>query len=107
MADLAIATSDNPRSEDPEAILAEIAAGLAGGPAEYRIVADRREAIRLALGRARPGDLVLLAGKGHETTQTVGGRVFPYDDREVAREILRARPPSPAGDPAEQVREPR
>jgi len=81
-------TSDNPRSEDPAAIAAEIVAGLGGHAAEVEL--DRRVAIAQALAAARPGDLVLIAGKGHETTQTIGDRVLPFDDREVAREGLAA-----------------
>ena len=88
LSDLAVITSDNPRSEDPEAIVAEVAAG-ADGAAELEVVVDRREAISLALGRARPGDTVVIAGKGHEQGQEFeDGRKIPFDDREVAREEL-------------------
>jgi UDP-N-acetylmuramoyl-L-alanyl-D-glutamate--2,6-diaminopimelate ligase len=88
LSDLAVITSDNPRSEDPEAIVAEVAAG-AGDARELEIVLDRREAIALALGRARPGDTVVIAGKGHEQGQEFeDGRKVPFDDREVAREEL-------------------
>ena len=79
-------TSDNPRSEDPAAIAAEVVAGLGSHAATVEL--DRRAAIAEALAAARPGDLVLIAGKGHETTQTIGDRVLPFDDREVAREQL-------------------
>jgi UDP-N-acetylmuramoyl-L-alanyl-D-glutamate--2,6-diaminopimelate ligase len=82
-------TSDNPRSEDPEAILDEILKGI---PDSRRVdtlrEADRRAAIGAALGAARGGDIVLIAGKGHETTQTIGETELPFDDREVARELL-------------------
>jgi UDP-N-acetylmuramoyl-L-alanyl-D-glutamate--2,6-diaminopimelate ligase len=91
LSDLAVITSDNPRSEDPEAIVAEVAAGAEGvpGAAELEVVVDRREAIALALGRAQPGDTVVIAGKGHEQGQEFeGGRKIPFDDREVAREEL-------------------
>ncbi len=89
LADLAVITSDNPRSEDPAAIVAEVAAG-AGGPAELEVEVDRRAAIALALGRAEPGDTVVIAGKGHEQGQEFeAGRRVPFDDREVAREELR------------------
>jgi len=89
LADLAVVTSDNPRSEDPEAIVAEVVAG-AGGAAELEVAVDRRAAIALALGRAEPGDTVVIAGKGHEQGQEFeGGRKVPFDDREVAREELR------------------
>jgi UDP-N-acetylmuramoyl-L-alanyl-D-glutamate--2,6-diaminopimelate ligase len=89
--DLTVITSDNPRSEDPEAIVAEVAAGAEGaaGAWELEIVVDRREAIALALGRAAPGDTVVIAGKGHEQGQEFeDGRKIPFDDREVAREEL-------------------
>ncbi len=89
LSDLAIVTSDNPRSEDPEAIVAEILAGIddrAGVEAEV----DRRAAIAQALSRAEPGDTVVIAGKGHEQGQEFeDGRKLPFDDREVAREELR------------------
>jgi UDP-N-acetylmuramoyl-L-alanyl-D-glutamate--2,6-diaminopimelate ligase len=88
LSDLAVITSDNPRSEDPEAIVAEVAAG-AEGAAELEILVDRRAAIALALGRAAPGDIVVIAGKGHEQGQEFeNGRKIPFDDREVAREEL-------------------
>jgi UDP-N-acetylmuramoyl-L-alanyl-D-glutamate--2,6-diaminopimelate ligase len=91
LSDLAVITSDNPRSEDPAQIVAEVAAGAeaAEGAAELEVIVDRREAIALALGRARPGDTVVIAGKGHEQGQEFeGGRKIPFDDREVAREEL-------------------
>jgi UDP-N-acetylmuramoyl-L-alanyl-D-glutamate--2,6-diaminopimelate ligase len=89
LSDLAVITSDNPRSEDPEAIVAAVAGG-AEGAGEVEIVLDRREAIALALGRAGPGDTVVIAGKGHEQGQEFAdGRKLPFDDREVAREELR------------------
>jgi UDP-N-acetylmuramoyl-L-alanyl-D-glutamate--2,6-diaminopimelate ligase len=89
LSDLTVITSDNPRSEDPEAIVAEVAAG-AEGASELEVVVDRREAIALALSRAEPGDTVVIAGKGHEQGQEFeGGRKIPFDDREVAREELR------------------
>ncbi len=87
-ADRVIVTSDNPRSEDPEAIIAEVLAGT--GPDVER-EPDRRAAIALALGTAAPGDVVVIAGKGHEQGQEFeGGRKEPFDDREVARAALRA-----------------
>jgi UDP-N-acetylmuramoyl-L-alanyl-D-glutamate--2,6-diaminopimelate ligase len=88
-ADLAILTSDNPRSEAPEAIAEEV---LAGAPPTNPPVVelDRRAAIHRALGEARPGDVVVIAGKGHETGQTAGGTTRPFDDRVVAREELEA-----------------
>ena len=89
LSDLAIVTSDNPRSEDPEAIVAEVVAGIENG-SEVEVEVDRRAAIALALARARPGDTVVIAGKGHEQGQEFeGGRRVPFDDREVAAEELR------------------
>ncbi len=88
LADLAWVTNDNPRSEDPAAIAAEIVAGAPAGRLET--VLDRREAIAAALAAARAGDIVLVAGKGHETTQTIGAEVLPFDDRAVARGLLGA-----------------
>jgi UDP-N-acetylmuramoyl-L-alanyl-D-glutamate--2,6-diaminopimelate ligase len=90
-ADRLVLTSDNPRSEDPRAILREIEAGVTsipGAMARSTTLADRAEAIRLALNESRPGDAVVIAGKGHETTQTAAGRVEPFDDRQVARHVL-------------------
>ena len=90
LSDRAVVTSDNPRSEDPEAIVAEVAAGACEGEAELIVEVDRHAAIALALGRAKPGDTVVIAGKGHEQGQEFeGGRKVPFDDREVAREELR------------------
>jgi UDP-N-acetylmuramoyl-L-alanyl-D-glutamate--2,6-diaminopimelate ligase len=88
LADLTVITSDNPRSEDPEAIIAEILPGAVGGGGPHVIEADRRAAIRLALAEARPGDAVVIAGKGHETGQEFRDRTVPFDDRVVAEEEL-------------------
>lgn len=87
-ADHLIVTSDNPRSEDPRAIIDEILAGVAGTAASVEAVVDRREAIARALALAGPGDLVLIAGKGHETTQTIGDQVLPFSDIAVVRELM-------------------
>jgi UDP-N-acetylmuramoyl-L-alanyl-D-glutamate--2,6-diaminopimelate ligase len=86
LADVAIVTSDNPRSEEPRAIIEEIVAGVDGG---LETEPDRREAIVRAIEEARPGDVVLIAGKGHEQGQQFRDRTVPFDDREVAREALR------------------
>jgi UDP-N-acetylmuramoyl-L-alanyl-D-glutamate--2,6-diaminopimelate ligase len=89
LADRAWVTSDNPRSERPEAILAEIETGIpATAAGRHESVADRRRAIQGAVGWAREGDVVVIAGKGHETYQIVGSEVLPFDDREVARTAL-------------------
>ena len=92
LADLSFVTSDNPRSEDPDAIIREIEGGAIEGGGAYRIEADRRAAIRAAVGEARSGDVVVIAGKGHETGQKFDDRVLPFDDRVVAREELAALP---------------
>jgi UDP-N-acetylmuramoyl-L-alanyl-D-glutamate--2,6-diaminopimelate ligase len=90
-ADFVVVTSDNPRSEPPEAIIAEVAEGIVPGPPAlgYRLVPDRAEAISEAITRARPGDVVVIAGKGHETTQSFSDRVVEFDDALVAAEALR------------------
>jgi UDP-N-acetylmuramoyl-L-alanyl-D-glutamate--2,6-diaminopimelate ligase len=90
-ADVAVLTSDNPRSEDPAAIAADVLTGLADDDQRPIVELDRRAAIRRALAVARPGDVVVIAGKGHETGQTAGGVTTPFDDRVVAREELAAR----------------
>jgi UDP-N-acetylmuramoyl-L-alanyl-D-glutamate--2,6-diaminopimelate ligase len=88
MSDRVIATSDNPRSEDPLEILLEIEPGLKKGPAGYEMLADRRAAIAAALTGAGEGDAVVIAGKGHEAYQVIGSQVLPFDDRAVARELI-------------------
>jgi UDP-N-acetylmuramoyl-L-alanyl-D-glutamate--2,6-diaminopimelate ligase len=88
--DVVFVTSDNPRSEDPMAIIREIEAGIreAGAKGRYEVIADRRKAIEAAIREAKPGDMVLIAGKGHEDYQIVGSERFHFDDREVAREAI-------------------
>jgi len=86
--DFVVATSDNPRSEDPVAILAEIEPGLKSTRAQYTIEPDRAAAIAISLGAAKAGDVVLIAGKGHEKEQILAGRTIPFDDAEVARAAL-------------------
>ncbi|MDH3705221.1 MAG: UDP-N-acetylmuramoyl-L-alanyl-D-glutamate--2,6-diaminopimelate ligase [Acidimicrobiia bacterium] len=88
-ADVVIVTSDNPRSEDPDAIISDVLTGV-GGPVQ--VEPDRRRAIGAALEIARPGDAVVIAGKGHEATQTIGDQVLDFDDRVVARALLAAAP---------------
>lgn len=87
LADHAILTSDNPRGEDPLAIIEQIREGF-NGSRNYEIEPDRRAAIRRAIEWAREGDVVLIAGKGHENFQQVGARTIPFDDRDVVREML-------------------
>jgi UDP-N-acetylmuramoyl-L-alanyl-D-glutamate--2,6-diaminopimelate ligase len=86
--DVTIVTSDNPRSEAPENIIDAVMSGIVPGATVARIV-DRRDAIAQAFHDAQRGDVIVLAGKGHETTQTIGDDVIPFDDREVAMQILR------------------
>ncbi len=87
LADVPILTSDNPRSEDPAAIADQVLAGMSGEP---EVELDRRAAIARAIELAEPGDVVVIAGKGHERGQEISGRIVPFDDREVASEALRA-----------------
>ncbi|MFN0053131.1 MAG: UDP-N-acetylmuramoyl-L-alanyl-D-glutamate--2,6-diaminopimelate ligase [Planctomycetales bacterium] len=96
-ADLAVVTSDNPRSEDPQRIIEEIVAGMAGRGRSPYIEPDRERAIRWALQHAGAGDTVLIAGKGHETEQQTGSVRLHFDDREVARACLDDRYPAHAG----------
>jgi UDP-N-acetylmuramoyl-L-alanyl-D-glutamate--2,6-diaminopimelate ligase len=86
--DFVVATSDNPRSEDPRAILAEVEPGLLASGVAYTIEPDRALAIRAALAAAAPGDVVLLAGKGHEQEQVLADRTVPFNDAEIARTTL-------------------
>jgi UDP-N-acetylmuramoyl-L-alanyl-D-glutamate--2,6-diaminopimelate ligase len=90
LSDYTIITSDNPRSEDPVVIIEEIEAGIRDfvGSEQYAMVLDRREAIAYAISMAGPEDLVLIAGKGHETYQIIGDKTLPFDDRAVARQCL-------------------
>ena len=88
LSDVVILTSDNPRTEDPEQILSDAEEGIRKTGKPYRKIADRREAIHEAISEARAGDLVLIAGKGHEDYQIIGREVFHFDDKEVARAAL-------------------
>jgi UDP-N-acetylmuramoyl-L-alanyl-D-glutamate--2,6-diaminopimelate ligase len=104
LADVVVLTSDNPRSEDPALILAEIESGVGGarerntaqdlarpGARGYLVEPDREAAIRLAIGLAEPADVVVIAGKGHEDYQEITGVRRPFDDREIAAALLRSR----------------
>ncbi len=92
MADRVFVTSDNPRSEDPSAIISDVLGGIDVSDRDKVVVEpDRAAAIALAIDDARPGDVVVVAGKGHETTQTVGDHVLPFDDRAVVRDLLARR----------------
>jgi UDP-N-acetylmuramoyl-L-alanyl-D-glutamate--2,6-diaminopimelate ligase len=97
MADTIVVTSDNPRTEDPDAIIGEILTGFADPRSErITVEADRRKAIELAIENARPGDIVLLAGKGHETYQIIGTKKFDFSDQDIARQCLREKQCSPS-----------
>jgi UDP-N-acetylmuramoyl-L-alanyl-D-glutamate--2,6-diaminopimelate ligase len=85
LADIAIVTSDNPRTEDPEKILDDVEVGMRAKPHHREL--DRRRAIALALELARPGDTILLAGKGHETYQVIGTEKQPFDERTIVKEL--------------------
>jgi UDP-N-acetylmuramoyl-L-alanyl-D-glutamate--2,6-diaminopimelate ligase len=91
LADVVVVTDDNPRSEDPAAIRAAVLEGARTGTAEVVEEGDRRAAIGAALDLARPGDILLVAGKGHEIGQEIGGVMHPFDDRDVVRELLEHR----------------
>jgi UDP-N-acetylmuramoyl-L-alanyl-D-glutamate--2,6-diaminopimelate ligase len=95
LSDVVVLTSDNPRSEDPARIIDEVKLGAEPetrkSGAEIATIIDRHEAIRYAIDRAGAGDVVLIAGKGHEKYQEIGGRTQPFDDVQVAREALEAR----------------
>jgi UDP-N-acetylmuramoyl-L-alanyl-D-glutamate--2,6-diaminopimelate ligase len=100
LSDYVVLTSDNPRSEDPGRIIEEIRRGLAPTPepgapprsgTPYVAIVDRRQAIEHAVSRAAAGDLVIIAGKGHEKYQVIGDRTLPFDDVEAARAALSAR----------------
>jgi UDP-N-acetylmuramoyl-L-alanyl-D-glutamate--2,6-diaminopimelate ligase len=88
LADLAIITNDNPRQENPLDIIKEIKRGIKRK--NYSVIADRKEAIIKALSLAKPGDIVLVAGKGHENYQMLKGKAIPFDDRQVVRECLKS-----------------
>ena len=91
LSDIVILTSDNPRTEEPEKILADVEEGMRVAARPYEKIADRRAAIHRAIMEARTGDVVLIAGKGHEDYQIIGREVFHFDDKEVAREALAQR----------------
>ena len=93
LADLAVVTSDNPRTEEPMAIIRDVLAGMTGGGAEVHVEPDRRAAIAWALAQGRPGDVIVLAGKGHETYQEIGGGRVPLDERQVVADFFRGDAP--------------
>lgn len=87
-ADFSIITSDNPRTEDPASIVADLEAGIKPTGGDYICIVDRREAIEYAIMNARPGDVIILAGKGHETYQIFKDKTIHFDERDVVREAL-------------------
>jgi UDP-N-acetylmuramoyl-L-alanyl-D-glutamate--2,6-diaminopimelate ligase len=91
LSDVVVLSSDNPRDEDPLYIINDALVGLQRTPAKAFVEPDRERAIELALDQARAGDVVVLAGKGHETIQVLRDRTIPFDDREIARKLLRQR----------------
>ncbi|MDO4805217.1 MAG: cyanophycin synthetase, partial [Lachnospiraceae bacterium] len=90
MADFTIITSDNPRTEDPQAIIDNIKTGISKTDGQYIEIIDRREAIAYAIHHGRPGDIIVLAGKGHEDYQEINGKRYPMDERVIIKEILDA-----------------
>jgi UDP-N-acetylmuramoyl-L-alanyl-D-glutamate--2,6-diaminopimelate ligase len=90
LSDFVVLTSDNPRSEDPLDIMNDVLVGLRRKDTPCLAEPDRATAIRRAIEEARPGDILILAGKGHETYQVLKDRTIAFDDREVAREVLRS-----------------
>ena len=89
-ADFVYVTSDNPRTEDPEAIIQEILPGVEGRGVPYAVIPDRREAIFQAIRDAKPGDTIVLCGKGHEDYQVIGHEKRHFDEREIVAEALAA-----------------
>ena len=91
LADLTIITSDNPRYEKPEDIIADIVTGIKRTEGEYVTIPDRKEAIAYAIHNGQPGDIIVLAGKGHEDYQEIEGKHYPMDERVLIQEILEGR----------------
>jgi UDP-N-acetylmuramyl tripeptide synthase len=89
-ADDVVVTSDNPRTENPAQIFADILAGLTQTATPYRVIEDRREAIVSLIANAEPADVLMIAGKGHETVQILADKTIPFDDRIIAREAIHA-----------------
>ena len=89
LADLTVVTSDNPRKEEPEAIIEDIVTGVKKADGEYITIIDRREAIRYVIEHAKQGDVIVLAGKGHEDYQEINGKKYPMDEREIVADIVK------------------
>ena len=88
LADLSVITSDNPRFEEPEAIIEDIITGISKTDGKYVKIVDRKEAIKYVIDNGQPGDVIVLAGKGHEDYQEIKGEKFPMDERDIIRDIL-------------------
>jgi len=88
LADFTIITSDNPRTEEPETIVRDVESGIKGITDQYIVIVDRREAIEYAIKMAKPNDIVILAGKGHENYQIIGHEKFHFDEKEIVLECL-------------------
>ena len=88
IADYTIITSDNPRTEDPEKIVKQIEEGIKKTNGKYECIVDRKEAIKKAIEMANKRDLIVLAGKGHEPYQEINHKTYPFDEREIVREII-------------------
>lgn len=88
IADYTIITSDNPRTEEPQSIIDEIEKGMRQTKGSYECMLDRKKAIEKAIHLAKRNDIVVVAGKGHETTQEIQGKKYPFDEREIVKEIL-------------------
>ena len=89
-ADYTIITSDNPRTEEPEKIVEQIEAGIKKTKGKYECIVDRKQAIKKAIEMAHKRDMVIIAGKGHELTQEINGKKYPFDEREIVKEILKS-----------------
>ena len=85
-ADFSVVTSDNPRGESPMSIIDEIVSGMSAG--SHTVEEDRKEAIKIALMKSEPEDVIVVAGKGHETTQEIAGKFFDFDDKEISKSLI-------------------
>ena len=88
IADYTIITSDNPRTEKPETIVAEIEEGIKKTKGKYEVIVDRKEAIKKAIKMANKTDIIVLAGKGHEPYQEINGKKYDFDERKIVKEII-------------------
>src|SRR5690606_26559108 len=91
LADLSVITSDNPKDQDPEVIIADIAQAMEEENARFTTIVDREEAIRYAVEQCREGDCILIAGKGHETTQVIGQQEIPFNEADLVRKYFQMR----------------